>query len=93
MGCGFEPQPPSRVVVRPWQHRAYQGPDPTTCIGYTRQLPIVIEVARTRLHWDKGAISRPLTEHMKIAIEVLEVAANDVQAWLAVSKKDGGGGS
>ncbi len=93
IGCGFEPPPPPHVVVKPWSHRAYQGPEPTACVGYTRQLPIVIDVARTRLHWDKGAISEPLTDQTKLLIEVLETSANDVQVWLTLPSKEGGGGA
>jgi hypothetical protein len=58
----------------------------TTCPGYTTKLPEVIEVARARLHWSKGGpagigIADWADSPLCAAIEVLEGASNEVQAW------------
>ena len=92
MGCGYEPLVPLGLRRRRWTHRAYRGPAPTVCAGYTTRLPEVLEAATERLHWDKGALTEPLSEPMKLAIEVLEGAALDVEAWLRKPAKEGGGG-
>lgn len=80
MGCGFEPPAPRPLVVRPWRHRAQTGPKATLCPGYTTRLPQVIETARMRFHWQNGAVPR-LSEPMQRAIEILDGAANELDAF------------
>ena len=59
--------------------------DPTVCPGYTTSLPEVIEGARARLHWSKGALTSfcngNARESVLMAIEILEGASNECQTW------------
>lgn len=90
LGCGYE-TPVEGVIA--WTGEGYDGPAPSTCIGYTRKLPEVIEVARARRHWDKGEL-RSFTEGeqpsraLVMAIEIMDSAANEVTAHY-MAKKDG----
>ena len=71
MGCGYEPRSDR---ASPWQPPdgkvGYEGPTIEHCAGYTTSLPEVIEVARARFHWDKGALAHvlagePLSESLQ----------------------------
>lgn len=101
MGCGFEPAPVADVHVEPWLPQGFV-PDkdpkfPTTCIGYLRQLPEVLEVCRAHMHWNKGQLEAfcggAPTEALVMAIEILEFAIAEKQNWLMTPARDGGGGS
>lgn len=80
-GCGWEPSLPAGVTPQPWTHPGYSGPPLTKCPGYTTRLPVVVEVARLRVHWRRGSAGE-LTEPMEEALEILEGAANQVEAWI-----------
>jgi hypothetical protein len=87
MGCGYEtaisgaePWSPSNVFVL-WP----ADDEPTVCPGYTTRLPEVLEAARARIHWQKGAIElacggEPPSEQLVALVEQLEVAFCSVQA-------------
>jgi hypothetical protein len=104
MGCGFLPPPPERLrpyvdAPAPLGFRPSRGPKgerlDNVCPGYTSQLPEVIEVARARLHWDKGHLVEflggPPTEPMLLGIEILCGAVGELQMWLSTPKDQGGG--
>lgn len=99
MGCGYEPRSDR---ASPWQppggKAGYAGPTIEHCVGYTAALPEVVEVARARFHWDKGALAlslagEPLSEGLQLGIEVLESASNCMQSWRMTPAIEGGGGS
>lgn len=86
--CGREPPPANPrllPMVQAWSPQSYSGPPPATCPGYTCNLPEVIEIARARLHWSKGALDTfvgdPVPDEMLLGIEVLEGAQNEADAW------------
>ena len=94
-GCAYEP-PPSESVRRLVQIPAPNGCKeraatdeepafPSVCPGYTTRLPEVIEIARARLHWSKGAITAFCQGQPRGAllagIEILEGASNEAQLW------------
>jgi hypothetical protein len=88
IGCGFEPAIPDATPFAPC------GRTTTICPGYSTRLPAVIEIARLRMHWDKGAVRYDdLEEHERRHIEVLEVACGDLLEWKMRPKSEGGGGS
>jgi hypothetical protein len=101
IGCGFLPPPPKGISVEPWRPNVSAGyahqPDleVTTCVGYLRQLPEVIEGARARGHWKNGQLEAFAggmpSEHLVRAVELYDVAANEVQFWAMTPSKDGGG--
>lgn len=94
-GCAYEP-PPNENVRRLVQIPAPSGCKqrgatadepafPSVCPGYTTRLPEVIEIARARLHWSKGAITafcngQPRSA-LLVGIEILEGASNEAQQW------------
>lgn len=99
MGCGYEPR---SSAPQPWQPPdgkfGYAGPTVEHCAGYTTTLPEVIEVARARFHWEKGALGlalgrAPLSEALELGIELLESASNRMQSWRMTPAIEGGGGS
>ncbi len=105
LGCGYTP-PPSALPVVPWEHPGRRPPSSErddagvvatpVCPGYLCKLPEVIEVARARIHWERGHLvqfcgSQP-TEEMLGLIEVLEGAANEMQHWAMTPASKGGGG-
>lgn len=99
MRCGYEvpidgAQPPWSPVML---DAAHQG-EYTLCPGYTTKLPEVIEVVRLRMHAKMGSLSLFMhggepTEAATVGIEILEGAANEVQAWVMKPKDQGGGGA
>lgn len=68
-----------------------------TCHVYTTALPQVIEVLRARVHWEKNAAAfsayceGDATEQMLGAVEILDGAANEVNAWAMTPSDEGGG--
>lgn len=99
LGCGFEAAPPPTVPIMMWQPpaKAYSGPPPTMCAGYSTNLPEVIEALVARVHWSKGNVAAACDgeqpgEDLLNSILILEGASNDVQQWLMTPAKDGGGG-
>jgi hypothetical protein len=97
IGCGYLPPV---ADARPWMPAGFdagaQGElAPTTCIGYTRQLPEVIEVGQARRHWDKGELRSftgdvtPTTELVQ-CIALFDSAMGDVMAYNMARRKDGG---
>jgi hypothetical protein len=85
VGCGYEPPAAKHLPIVAWAGLGYSGPRPTTCPGYTCNLPEVIEVARARIHWKNGAIAAFVgghpTDEMMIGIEVLEGSYNELERW------------
>lgn len=98
LGCGYEPAPdPALIPVLPWTHSGAKGDVPTVCVGYTTNLPQVIEVLFARIHWSKGSIAAftqdPVSEQMAYGIAVMEGQANCVDRWLSTPSEKGGGGA
>jgi hypothetical protein len=87
MGCGYEPPPPKRLPVAAWHHEGDPRREPpTTCPGYTCNLPEVVYVSRARFHWTKGQLAaflggEPASEALLLAIELLEIEANRARDW------------
>lgn len=97
LGCGYEPPAPRGVPVMPWDHDDRRGPPLTVCVGYTTNLPEVIEVSHARLHWSKSQLDAYLgderpTEQLLGAIVILEAETNTYTNWRTTPKRDGGGG-
>jgi hypothetical protein len=93
-GCGYEVANPAVPVV-PWDHVGRTGPRPSTCAGYTTNLPEVIEVARLFRHWSKGSIDSALRgdefhEHTQQAIEIFEGAVSATESYLIRARHEGG---
>ena len=99
LGCGYEPKPDGKVHLSVWQppsgKHGYQGPELTTCAGYTANLPEVIEASLNRAHWAKGnaSVLGPLSKEALKAILVVDGETNQLQAWLLTPAAEGGGGS
>lgn len=109
--CGYEPPAPRHVQVKPWwPPEADLGYDfgrptpdaplgeraPTICIGYTRTMPEVIEVARARLHWDKGQLGvycdgEQPTEVLRNLIEVIDAEYHGLELYEMTPVEKGGG--
>src|SRR5207248_657017 len=108
--CGFEPPAPRNVHVAPWGPPAgrvgYDFGKPTeqkprglrapeTCVGYTTNLPEVIEIAIARLHWSKGQLAEfcggQPDENLMTLIAMLDSEYNAMDLWRATPSKDGGG--
>jgi hypothetical protein len=69
---------------------------PEHCAGYTTRLPEVCEATHARLHWGKGELScwtdgEPVTEPVRVAIEILETEYGCVERWAMTSESEGGG--
>lgn len=101
LGCGYEP-PIDRVRLTLWSppsgSKAYSGPDPTMCAGYTTRLPEVQETSLLRLHWENGSLRDACggelpTEETLVLVVILQGAYNSLQRWMMTPAKDGGGGS
>lgn len=100
MKCGWEaPLDVATLSIRPeaWRHVAYEGDPPSTCAGYACSLPEVIETARARHHWNKGALAaftrgEMPSENLLRAIEILDGESHRVESWLATPRDKGGGG-
>lgn len=98
LGCGYE-VPVERLTLwsPPLGEKAYRGPSPTMCAGYTTTLPEVVETSLHRAHWDKGSLvaacngDQP-TEETLYSVLILAGAFNEVEQWLMTPSKDGGGG-
>lgn len=98
LGCGYLPPAPPQLApfVRPWQGLGYNGPRPTTCPGYTTQLPVVIELVRAHRHWAKGQLeafcgTRAVPEAVLLGVEQFESAVGDFEAWRLTPSSRGGG--
>jgi len=94
MGCGYESAIDADFVWMPEGMRLRPGETMKHCAGYTCRLPEVIEIARARVHWDKGSIEsfcdgRP-TDAMLLGIEVLDASANELQGALMTPRSEGG---
>lgn len=54
------------------------------CPGYTTKLPEVIEASWARFYLEKGSLAQwsdtPITEHVREAIQILEIAIADEKA-------------
>jgi hypothetical protein len=96
IGCGFEPP---HSAAMPWQpptgSKGYQHGRPTVCVGYSMNLPEVIEVALARMHWEKGAIEsycqgQP-SEQLLDGLAVLDSSVSEMQLWAMTPTKEGGG--
>ncbi len=101
MACGFEKPAPARIAVRPWEpprsEHGFEGDAPTTCAGYTSNLPEVRGVDHARRHWKVGAIAawcgdEQPHEQMLMALEILDGQCNAVESYRMIPAKDGGGG-
>lgn len=101
IGCGFEPPPNPEFVdfVRVWDpprsRIGFEGPELTTCPGYTTSLPEVHEVIEARVHWTKGQLDlfcdeKP-TKQLLQSIVILEAEANRFQNWVSTKASEGGG--
>lgn len=96
LGCGYEsPVVQIRGLKRqPYKPAEYQGDDPEFCVGYTTNLPEVVEASRARF-WLKERDLRSFTrdeptDQTALAIEVLEIEARRVGE--AVMKRPKGSG-
>ncbi len=84
-------------MVSPWHGLGYKGDKPTTCPGYTCNLPETIEIARARLHWSKNAhalesfCGGPVSAGMLLGMEILEGASNELSNWQMTPSSKGGG--
>jgi hypothetical protein len=97
IGCGFLPPTDD---AQPWLPAGFDVGDqgelaPTTCIGYTRQLPEVIEVGQARRHWDKGELRSftgdvTPTAELVGCIGLFDSAMGEVMAHNTARRKDGG---
>ena len=72
----------------PWSHASVKelADGEPMCAGYTCRLPEVLEIARARMHWEKGAIvsfcrGQEPSEQLLVGIELLEHAVSDLRAW------------
>jgi hypothetical protein len=96
-GCPWAPAVPARslALVRAWSGLGYAGAPPTTCPGYTTQLPEVIETARARHHWLRGNLAAlcggPAPDALLERIEILDGAARELDAWSVTPRSKGGG--
>jgi hypothetical protein len=93
LGCGLAPLPPANLspfvsMFTGCGSQSEPATDekpafPSVCPGYTTRLPEVIEIARARLHWSKGAlrIDDWSTSPLAFGIEFLESASNECQQW------------
>jgi hypothetical protein len=95
LGCGYAPPPKAGTPVDPWS--APRGDRATVCPGYTTKLPEVIEAARARFHWEKGALGMFCegelpTELLMRSIEILASASNDCSDYYMTPANKGGGG-
>lgn len=94
MGCGYEPAPASGTPVIVWTHEGWKHEPATICPGYSCRLPEVLEIARARLHWDKGQLGtfcegQP-SELIMIGIEILEGSASELERALLTPRSKGG---
>ncbi len=100
-GCGYEP---ALDGATGWDHpgrkKGDHDPPIETCIGYTRQLPEVIEVARAHHHWREGAGLASVKsfcggeepdERLVAGIEFYAGATSERDSWLMTPKDKGGG--
>lgn len=92
IGCGWE-QPHELAVG--WDHKGRKSTPPTSCIGYARHLPELIEVVRARSHWDKGQLEAfcggECSENALTLIEILEGSAREAESWMMTPAAKGGG--
>jgi hypothetical protein len=97
IGCGFMP---AVKDAQPWLPAGFDVGDqgelaPTVCVGYTRQLPEVLEVGQARRHWDKGELlsftggAQP-TPELVGCIALFDSAMGEVMAYNTARRKDGG---
>lgn len=99
LGCGYEPPPPAPFVVEPWEpprtSAGFDGDPVAVCAGYTTRLPEVFEAMRARHHWTKGQLESfcegPPSEHLMMAIEILDSSSSSVERYGMTAAKDGGG--
>lgn len=97
LGCGYAPPPSPHLasIVRPWAGLGYRGPRPTTCPGYTTNLPEVVEIARAHRHWSKGSLEAfcggPPPEAVITGVEIFDAAMGELEAWRATPASQGGG--
>lgn len=95
IGCGYEPPAPREVHVIVHVPRGWKHERPEVCPGYTTKLPEVIEVARARLHWSKGALAvaldgEPAHDMLLVGIELLESSSNECENLRMTPAKEGG---
>jgi len=86
LGCAYERRtkhatPWSPLSINP----KWVGDAPTVCVGYSVALPDVTEAVRARAHWSNGELAafcggQP-TEHMLVAVEILEGSHNAVESF------------
>lgn len=94
MGCGYEAPLPDAITWTPEGLKLREDERLHFCAGYTVRLPEVLEVARGRIHWDKGNLreycdGKP-SEAMLLGVEVLEASAHELQNALMTPKSEGG---
>lgn len=85
-GCAFEGAPDENLLpIQMPELPAGTSLEPTVCPGFTTSLPEVIEVARARLHWSKGAIMAFCRGQPRgallLGIEALEGEIGQCQQW------------
>jgi hypothetical protein len=99
LGCGYEVANP-KLPPQPWSPASMSSKwsgKTETCHVYTTALPIVLDVIRARVHWEKNAAAfsayceGDATEQMLAAVEILDGAVNELNAWAMTSSDDGGG--
>lgn len=99
IGCGFEPPPVDRKRLSIWDpprsRVGFSGDPPTTCPGYTTQLPAVHAIVRAHAHWSKGQLETFLgekpTEQTLLAIEIYDGERSRFENWALTSAEQGGG--
>jgi hypothetical protein len=92
MGCGWITVPDEeRTSV--WRHPSDEDDAPTTCAGYTTQLPDVVEIASAYQHWKNGALreacGRELSYSLVDGLVLLDSALSTWQAWRAENPQGG----
>ena len=83
------------MPVVPWDHEGRDGKRPSTCAGYTTNLPEVIEVAQLFRHWSKGSLPSALRgdelhEQTQQGLEILEGSVSAVESYLIRARREGG---
>lgn len=92
LGCGYLSDTAEKPGGTP---PGYDGPELTTCIGYSTSLPEVIEASRARFWTEKGQLlvwcdGEAPTPALRLAIEEMEIQANAALSHsMAESQKRG----
>lgn len=98
LGCGYEQPLAGEMLpfLDVWKPEGMKPTKdfPSVCAGYTVRLPEVIEIARARVHWEKGALPAfcggPPTDKLLLAVEMLDGASNELEAAQCTPRSKGG---